>query len=139
MRLSLTVRADGGADPDLVWERYARLDLWSTWSPQIRRVEPDGARLSAGLQGLVHGPAGVAARFVVTAVDESARTWSWRVRPALRTLVTLPVALDLEHAVQARAGGSQTALTIAGPLRAAPLMAGYAPVARLALQRLVRP
>lgn len=137
--MRVILRARGGADPDLVWERYARLELWSTWSPQVRRAEPDGARLSAGLEGLVHGPAGIAARFVVTAVDEEARTWSWRVHPALSTLVTVPLALELDHDVRARPGGSQTSLTIAGSLLATPLVAGYAPLARLALRRLVRP
>ncbi len=139
MIVRVTLRARGGADPARVWERYARLELWSTWSPHVRHVEPNGARLSAGLEGLVHGPVGIAARFVVTAVDEDARTWSWRVRPALSTLVTVPIAFELDHDVRARPGGSQTSLTIATSLLAAPLVAGYAPVARLALQRLVRP
>jgi hypothetical protein len=139
VNVRVTLRARGGADPALVWERYARLELWPTWSPQVRRVEPDDARLSAGLEGLVHGPAGLAARFAVTAADEDAWTWSWQVRPGLSSLVTVPITLTLDHVVRARPGGSETSLTIAGSPLAAPLVAGYAPVARLALQRLLRP
>ena len=139
MRSTLTLRAHGAADPDLAWERYAQLDLWPTWSAHIRRVEPAGARLSIGLAGVVHGPVGIAAGFVVTELDEAARTWRWQVRPALGSRITLPVTLDLAHTVQARAGGSQTALTISASVFAAPLVAGYAPIARLALHRLVNP
>lgn len=147
VRPRLTLRARGDAPPDLVWERYADLDLWRTWSPQIERVqldpgegvEPDGVRLRAGLEGVVHGPVGIAVRFRVTAVDEGALTWSWRVRPAPGGRIPLPVALDLDHAVLALDDGSETTLTITGALHAAPLVLGYAPLARLALGRLVRP
>jgi uncharacterized protein YndB with AHSA1/START domain len=144
VRPRLTLRARGDAPPDLVWERYADLDLWRTWSPQIERVqlargEPEGARLRAGLEGVVHGPVGIAVRFRVTAVDEDALTWSWRVRPAPGGRIPLPVALDLDHAVLARDDGSETTLTISGRPPAAPLVVAYAPLARLALGRLVRP
>ena len=37
MRLSLHVT--GKADPAATWHRYADLDAWTQWSPQIRRVD----------------------------------------------------------------------------------------------------
>jgi hypothetical protein len=133
--------AHGDADPDLVWERYAEPARWSSWSPQIRRVEA-GPRIVPGLRGVVHGPAGVQARFLVEDVDERARRWRWRVRPVLG--VPLPVELVLDHAVDADGrGGATTSLRLSAPSwSAAPLALPaavlYAPIAQLALHRLVR-
>jgi hypothetical protein len=57
------------------------------------------------------------------------RTWSWRVRSG-------PVTLPLTPAVLAVGDGTQTTLEIDGP---AFVVLPYAPVAEVALQRLVRP
>lgn len=124
------VSASGPLPPDAVWERYADLSAWKEWSPQIRWVESSGDRLAPGLTGTVHGVLGVRVRFTVLAVDGSARTWSWRVRSG-------PVTMLLHHAVLAgRDGGTSTTLEIEGP---APAVLAYAPVAQVALRRLVRP
>ena len=54
MRISVV----GPARPDDVWQRYVHLDAWPGWSPQIRRVDPAGSDLEAGLAGVVQaGPA----------------------------------------------------------------------------------
>jgi hypothetical protein len=76
----------------------------------------------------VIGFCGIRAQFVVEAVDEPRRRWSWRVRLG-------PIGLRLEHGVEAAATGSRTTLRIEGP---SPVIAGYAPLAQLALHRLVR-
>ena len=68
--------------------------------------------------------------FVVESVDEAARRWSW-------TASLGPVRLRLLHWVgDGPDGGSTTGLRAAGPV---PLVLGYAPPARLAIGRLVRP
>ncbi|CAI7978082.1 SRPBCC family protein [Frankia sp. Hr75.2] len=97
--------------------------------------EPPGAdagrwqRIVPGLRGQVHPLAGPAARFLVTAVDEFERTWSWRVGIG-------PLRLDLDHGVDACLdGGTSTWLRITGP---GPLPHAYAPLARVALRRIVR-
>lgn len=103
---------------------------WKTWSPQIRWVDAPSDRLATGLTGTVHALLGVQAHFEVLAVDEPRRTWSWRAR-------TGPVVMVLHHAVLAGDdGGSRTTLEIEGP---APVVLGYAPLAQVALQKLVRP
>ncbi|WP_344933352.1 hypothetical protein [Actinoplanes nipponensis] len=56
------------------------------------------------------------------------RTWSW-------TASAAGVRLTLLHTVQATAAGTRTGLTVVG---FAPAVAGYLPVARWALRRLVR-
>ena len=136
---SIRLRAQGTATVEQVWERYARPDAWATWSPQITSVQADGARIVAGMRGTVRGPLRLPVRFLITAVDDELMTWSWKVHVG-------PVALTLHHSVTARAtaapvgalvdqpGGSSTTLDLAGP---APIVLGYAPLAQLALRKLV--
>lgn len=128
------LRVRGRADADTAWRRYADLDEWSRWSPQIRRVDVTGGggrRLSTGLRGRVVPLLGPAVPFEVLDVDEAARVWSWVVRLG-------PFRLRLDHAVESvepRADGCATSLCLAGPRV---VVLGYAPLARLALGRLVR-
>jgi len=105
-----------------MWAAYADTSRWPSWAPQIQRVEPLGP-LEEGLRGRVDGPLFARARFEVTRVDEAARRWSWRVAIG-------PAHLTIGHEV----GEGVTAVVIEGP---APLVLAYAPVARLALARLV--
>jgi hypothetical protein len=127
----LTLRAHGSASADTAWERYADPALWSTWAPQIQAVDTDMARLAPGGSGVVR--AGVTSRptlgipFTILEVDEEARQWSWRAQIG-------PVELRLEHGVTPHEGGASTWLRVHGPL---PVVLGYAPVAWLALTRLV--
>ncbi|MGI8679537.1 MAG: SRPBCC family protein [Jatrophihabitans sp.] len=124
----VTVGAAGRLTVEEAWERYANIGLWSDWAPQLSRVEASGERLGFGVTGRLFGPFGApVADFVVGAVDEDAHRWSWTVR-------RWPITLQLEHVVTKQGGGASTALRIEGPL---PVIVGYAPIARFALQRLV--
>ncbi|MEO6996726.1 MAG: SRPBCC family protein [Terracoccus sp.] len=124
------MRATGRAPADLAWRRYADTRLWSSWSPQIRRVELDADthELRAGLTGRVVGPLGVSVRFEVESLDAAAMTWAWRVHAG-------PVTMRLHHTVLAEGDGSTTTLTIDGP---APVAVSYSLLAQLALHRLVK-
>ncbi len=128
---TLTLRARGRVPASTAWERYVEPGRWSDWAPQIQRVDTDAGRLVAGTRGTVRAgllPAPtVPIPFEVLDVDESGRTWAWRVRLG-------PVSLRLEHGVTARGDGSATWLRVHGPL---PVVVAYAPLARLALGRLV--
>jgi hypothetical protein len=127
---TLTLHATGPVGPGEVWERYAVPARWPEWAPQITGVEVPVARLAAGVRGRVRAPLGVVLPFVVETVDEAARRWSW-------TVSVGPVRMHLLHWVtEGPDGGSTTGLRISGP---APLVVGYAPPARLAIGRLVRP
>ncbi len=129
----VTLHAHGRAPVAQAWERYADPGLWATWAPQIQRVDTTTDRLRPGTTGVVH--AGLLSRptlplrFTVLDVDEDKREWSWRVRAGL-------LSLRLEHGVTAHLTGSSTWLRVHGPL---PVVLAYAPVARLALGRLVAP
>ena len=130
--MKASVSASGPADPDDVWDRYVHPARWHEWSPQIMSVDYPDASLSTGGSGTVHGPCGIAVDFEVLSIDDEKRCWSWRV-------TVLGISLTLDHDVRAvAAAGPDTALTtldISGP---APMVIGYAPIARLALNRLVR-
>lgn len=128
---TLTLRAKGSAPVALAWERYADPALWATWAPQIQRVDTDLQRLAAGgigsvRAGLLRRPT-LAIPFEVLAVDEAAREWTWEARLG-------PIRLWLQHGVTAHPSGSSTWLLVRGPL---PVILAYAPVARIALGRLV--
>ena len=127
LRGSLMLRASGGAPAHEVWDRYARPSRWATWAPHVSRVEVAEDHLREGLRGTVVGLGVLPVRFRVAHVDASARTWDWVVRAG-------PLALHLAHSVQAEGTGSATGLRMTGPL---PVLLAYAPVARLALRRLV--
>ncbi|WTF39887.1 SRPBCC family protein [Streptomyces cyaneofuscatus] len=117
----------GAASAERVWQRYVRTACWPTWAPQIRAVEAE-AELRVGMRGRVVPVVGPRVDFVVEAVDHEARTWCWRVRVG-------PVRMRLWHAVRERApSGAETELRVEGP---APVVVVYAPLARLALRRLV--
>ena len=120
---SIRLVANGGATRAVIWERYADPTRWHEWAPQIRKVRADG-RLRPGLRGEVIGPVGLRAGFEVETVDAARGHWSW-------TVAVGPAKIRIEHEV----GDGVAVLMLQGP---APLVAGYAPVARLALQRLVR-
>lgn len=123
--MSLRITATGGATPDEVWKRYVTPELWPTWSPQLRRVSCSDATIRPGSTGTAHGPAIVRVPFAVLTVDEVARTWSWRVGK--------PVGITMAHGVDEHARGATAWVEI--PLA----LAAYAPIAHLALRRVVRP
>ena len=125
------IHASGPLPVDEAWERYADPDRWSSWAPHLRAVEIEASgvdrRLHPGLTGVVLGPVGVRAHFVVKAVDEAARRWSWEVR-------ALGVTLQLLHTLDASPEDTHAGLVLQGPL---PVVLLYRPVARWALRRLV--
>lgn len=130
--MKLTISAAGPAEPDVVWDRYIRPVCWAEWSPQIRSVDYPDDTLGPGGTGVVHGPCGVAVTFDILDVDTEKRCWSWRVRlPGS----TLQLAHEVGPADGAGTTATRTVLHITGP---APIVLGYAPIARFALGRLVR-
>lgn len=125
--MSWTVAVPGPLSADEAWQRYAELDRWSDWSPQIRAVEASSTLLVTGMTGTVR-TLGPTLPFTVETVDAAARRWSWRVGIG-------PVTVRMEHAVQARGDGCLATLTVHAPL---PLALGYAQACRPALRRLTR-
>jgi hypothetical protein len=132
---SLRIAATGPLDPQTAWEHYTQPRWWPVWSPHLREVDYPDAVVRPGTSGRVTGVGGVVAHFRIDAVDHSARTWSWSVRSG-------PLRLSFDHGVDVvppgtgPAGGC-TAWLVTHALW--PVTIGYAPLARLALHRLVAP
>jgi hypothetical protein len=127
-----SVSARGPLAPADAWERYADLDRWPAWAPQITGVSAPRRRLEAGLRGTVRAAGVVRVPFEVLAVDDAARTWSWRVRLG-------PIRLVLHHGVEPDGPdgeGTRTWLVTEGP---ALVVVPYTPVALVALHALVGP
>ena len=129
--MRLTLRAVGSADVDLVWRRYSDPQLWTTWAPQIRRVDSSEPTLGVGVTGTVFGVVpNLGASFEVVEYDEAEHRWAWDV-------VAGPVRMHLDHRSESRiGGGTSTTLVVDGPAAA---VLTYAPVARISLESLVRP
>ena len=128
--MRLTLRAAGTADIALVWQRYSEPALWTTWAPQIRRVECSAETLAVGVTGTVFGVVpNLGAQFEVVEFDEVDHRWAWDV-------VAGPVRMHLDHRAESRiGGGTSTTLVVDGPVAA---VLTYSPVARLSLEALVR-
>jgi hypothetical protein len=128
--MRLTLRADGHADLALVWQRYSTPALWSSWAPQIRRVEASAECLAVGVTGTVYGVIpNIGASWEVVEYDEADHRWAWDV-------VAGPVRMHLDHRAESRiGGGTSTTLVVDGPVAA---VLTYSPVARISLESLVR-
>lgn len=122
-----TARARGPRPPGDAWERFARPALWPSWAPHIAAVRCRDDRIRVGGHGRVRAVGGLVARFRVDAVDEPAMCWSWTVR-------AVGLRVRLEHGVDAAGDGSEAWARILAPR---PLALLYAPIAALALRRLV--
>ncbi len=140
VNVRVTLRARGGAVPPGVGALRPARTVADVVTPGPPRGT-GGARLSAELEGLVHGPAGLAARFTAeAAMDEDAWTWGWQVAPrASAAWSPCPSPSPWITSSAPDPADQNYQLTIARSPLAAPLVAGYAPVAQLALQRLLRP
>ena len=128
--MRLTLRADGTADLATVWQRYSRPELWTTWAPQIRRVECSADTLESGVTGTVYGVVpNIGAQFEVVEFDVEAHRWAWDV-------VAGPVRMHLDHRSESRiGGGTSTVLIVDGPAVA---VLTYSPIARISLESLVK-
>ena len=153
--MRMTVAANGPAAPAAVWDRYVQPERWSEWSPQIRSVDYPGEIIAAGGTGVVHGPCGVSVRFEIDEVDHEVRRWCWRMKVAGIAMSlghsVAPARIRIRIRIRSKSGadrsatsattqaadgdGTTTTLVIEGP---APIVLGYAPIARIALERLVR-
>mgnify|MGYP003896140633 CR=1 FL=1 len=119
--------ATGPADPQTVWARYTRPALWPTWAPHIREVDYPHSVIVPATTGRVTGMGGLVAVFHVDSVEEDERRWSWSVRSG-------PLRLAFDHGVDPAPAGSTAWLVTHAPW---PVTVAYAPLARLALGRLV--
>ncbi|WP_432476700.1 SRPBCC family protein [Nocardioides sp. GXQ0305] len=123
----LVVDAEGPAAPEEVWRRYSHSSQWPTWAPQVSGASGTGDPVAAGDRGWVRGPFLLRVPFTVLDVQPDERRWTWRVGLG-------PASVVMEHGVDALDVGSRAWVGIDVP---APVALPYAPLARIALRRLV--
>lgn len=121
------IHATGAAPPDIAWQRYTDPGLWPGWAPHIRRVEGVSHAVAPGDEGTVVGPLGARVAFTITSVEPEQRRWGWTVKVFNRRV-------RLDHGIDPAGTGSTAWVDIHLP---SPLVALYAPLAKMALQRLV--
>ncbi len=117
-----TIEATGAADAAEAWDRYARPSRWPEWAPHLRGAWGLGDPVRPGARGVVRVAGLVPVPVRILAVHPP-RAWSWRVG-----LVTMT------HRVQPDPAGCR----VRWSPRPAALAAAYAPLARIALERLAR-
>ena len=131
----LRLSATGPASPDEVWYRYTRPALWPTWSPHLREVDYPDAVMHPGHDRPGHRGGRRRRGVPHRRGRPQVRTWSWSVRSG-----PLRVSLRPRRRPGGPASGSvagSTAWLVTHALW--PVAVGYAPLARLALDRLVTP
>ena len=123
----MRIDATGPRSADEVWDLYTRPSAWPTWAPQISSVRGVHDPISPGARGVVHGPLLLRVPFVIEAVDEASRRWTWRVGIG-------PLSVVLDHGVEQLESGCRAWADVHAPYV---IVLPYSPLARLALRRLV--
>ena len=126
--MPFTVSAKGAASPEEVWARYTQPERWPTWAPHMKRAIYPYPRIVEGTFGRVYAYGGFSLPFSIDALDADGWTWGWSVYVAGQRI-------ELKHGVVAGASHTRAWVSIGLPL---PIALGYAPIAKLALRRLVR-
>ena len=137
---TLTVSADGPADPRRVWALLATPACWPAWAPQMRHVDdPDSVD---GAPGRVREGQRLQISTVVPRLTVDVRIVDVDEPTSWEMEATLPIgAVRSSHTVAEGADGTIGAVTLRwlGPRLAAPaVLLPYRPVALFALHRLLR-
>ena len=125
----MRIEASGPRPADDAWEQYTRTSAWPEWAPQIRGVRGVSGRIAPGDRGVVYGPFPLRVPFTIVSVDPTARRWTWRVGVG-------PLSVVLDHGID-RPVAFEGCTAWADVHAPALLVRAYAPLARLALRRLV--
>ena len=118
-RRRLVVSRVLGAPRETVWELLTDTERWPEWGPSVRAVEATDRYIRAGTTGRIETPVGVSVPFEVTDCREF--RWEWDV-------ARLPAT---GHRVE-RVGEDRSRVAF----ELSPLLAGYVPVCKRALDRI---
>jgi uncharacterized membrane protein len=94
------------APPALVWEIIRDVERWPEWTPTVTIIRLlDRGPLTDGTRAIIRQPKLPPARWRVTELDESRRTFTWVSRgPGIRVIA--------QHWVEARGDGSRATLSL---------------------------
>ena len=101
-----SIEVDIQAPPPLVWEIMRDVERWPEWTPTVTSIRLlDRGPLTVGTRAIIRQPKLPPARWRVTELDETHRTFTWISRaPGLRVVA--------RHWVEARGDGSRATLSL---------------------------
>ena len=127
--MTVRVEVESDAEPEEVWDLYARPERWKEWAPHIRAPRNLGTpEVEPGASGRIR-LAGLAPVWAEVTAKRPGRSWTWRVG-----------LVELTHTVEPRNGtGSTIGLAMRAPLpMELALRTTYAPFTKLLLKNLAR-
>ncbi|MBV8730835.1 MAG: SRPBCC family protein [Acidobacteriia bacterium] len=104
--MDFTITVDINAPPDRVWAVMRDVESWPEWTPtvkKIRRLDKDS--IAVGSRALIWQPKLLPAKWIVTELDDSRKSFTWETRgPGMR--------LQALHSVEAAGSTSRATLSI---------------------------
>ena len=106
------IAVDINAPPDRVWAVMRDVESWPEWTPTVKKIRRlDTSSLAVGSRAIIRQPKLPPAKWRVTELDESRKSFTWETRgPGMR--------LQSRHWVEGSGNTSRATLSIqfSGPL-----------------------
>ena len=100
------IAIDIDAPPDRVWTVMRDVERWPEWTPTVTKVRRlDSGAVAVGNRFVIHQPKLPPAKWILTALDNAGRSFTWETRgPGM--------LLQAQHGVEDIAGRSRAQLAI---------------------------
>jgi uncharacterized membrane protein len=106
MPLDFRIAVDINAPPDRVWAVMRDVESWPEWTPTVKKIRRlDKGSLAVGSRALIWQPKLLPAKWRVTELDDSRKSFTWETRgPGMR--------LQARHWVEGAGNTSRATLSI---------------------------
>ena len=106
MPLDFSIAVDINAAPDRVWAVMRDVESWPEWTPTVKKIRRlDKGSLAVGSRALIWQPKLPPAKWRVTELDDSRKSFTWETRgPGMR--------LQARHWVESAGNTSRATLSI---------------------------
>jgi uncharacterized protein YndB with AHSA1/START domain len=106
MPLDFRIAVDINAPPDRVWAVMRDVESWPEWTPSVKKIRRlDKGSLAVGSRAIIWQPKLPPAKWRVTELDDSRKSFTWETRgPGMR--------LQARHWVEAAGSTSRATLSI---------------------------
>jgi hypothetical protein len=72
------IQVDIQAPPDRVWAIMRDVDRWPDWTPTVKKIRRlDAGPIAVGMRGIVFQPKLPPAKWTITELDDTRRTFTW--------------------------------------------------------------
>jgi len=106
MQLDFKIAVDINAPVDQVWAAMRDVENWPEWTPTVKKIRRlDKGSLAVGSRALIWQPKLLPAKWRVTELDDSRRSFTWETRgPGMR--------LQARHCVEGAGNASRATLSL---------------------------